>query len=331
MSDHKETRDSRGSGLIDFYVDFLGSLVPGLFAIILAVTALEVSMSAALFSLAAPASTTAGQAKVLSFGQWLDFGLGMYGNAGILLVAAYVLGSVFYRQDPKTPDYRSARHVWRSAKEEDRGRLAVQPRNPEAHDIAEEDAQFPYFFLKEYLAGRGLGHLAQWVPWSGRDKDSWSRRTKMFINVLKIRLQYLVPERCKDIVRNEAHVRMATSVWYATNWILAAATLSFLFAFAAFVNYPNKLSDTTVTALSYDILVLVFAHILKTKIEKFIHYLRVRETVYVLETADFASRTGCDLCAEDFGVIICRAAKATSAAQNRPGALTAGVTDAPSR
>ena len=305
-----ESKDSKTSFLTDFYIDFLGSLVPGLLAIVITATVLAWSGNTLCHSICVAVlhSTAGAQAPAVpsladQIAQWKDIGLGPYGNIGLLLVAAYVLGSIFYRQDPKIPDHKSARRIWRDPKlsKEDRARLAVQPTSEHETDISEYDTQFPYFFLCEYLEGRGLGHLVKWVSWRGRDRSTWRFRTKMVINILKVRLQFLVPDRCKDIVRNEAHVRMATSVWYATRWIIITSIIALVMVAFSICETAlfGGLTHTILSVFGFDIFVLAFAIFLKVKIERFIHYLRVREIVYVLEMADFATRNGYKLYPED--------------------------------
>jgi len=295
MSDEKH--DRKGSVWAEFYIEFLGSLVPGLFALILSLIVLGLSLFVLCRSLQHGGAVPA-------LPQGIDFGLGAYGVTGFLLVAAYVLGSIFYRQDPKIPDWKSASRVYRYVAADERKRLAVQPTSqvPEGHNtIHPNDAQFPYFFLYEYLRGRGLDHLAEWVPWQGTKPDTWKYRTKMFINQIKIRLQFLVPGLCKDIVRNEAHVRLATSVWYATKWIMGICLLGFIMLAGAVARVPlTEFGHVLSGAICADILALGFGLFLKRQIENFIHYLRVREIVYVLETAHFATLNGIELHREDF-------------------------------
>jgi hypothetical protein len=201
---------------MDFYIDFLGNLVPGVFVLLLTAVVLGFSVFVLGDSLS-PNTTMLEEITKTGY-----FGLGTYGVAGILLVSSFVFGSLFYRKDPKIPDWKSAQRVYKHLPEMERRRFAVQPTTPGAdpNKITPSDAQFPYFFLHEYLMGRGLDHLAQWVPWQGKDRSTWKYRSKMFINLLKIRLQFLVPEKCKEIVRTEAHVRMTTSMWYATSWLM---------------------------------------------------------------------------------------------------------------
>ncbi len=74
----------------------------------------------------------------------------------------------------------------------------------------------------------------------------------------------------------------------------------------------TKADHTLLSIGLFDVLILVVAVFMKFKIEKFIHYLRVREVVYVLETADFAVRNGYDLGQSDFVV------------ETRPGATDGG-------
>jgi hypothetical protein len=290
----------------DFYIDFFGSLLPGIYAVIPSVAAVAMSASAFLYSI--PLVVAGGRqsgADLSGIGpsllQWKDTGLGTAGNVGLLLVVCYVVGSVFFRRDPKRPDHVSARRIWRdrNLSGHDRARLAVQPTRVGSDDISEYDTQFPYFYLREYLDGRGLDRLAKWVPWSGCDKDTWGNRSKMFINILKIRLQFLVPERCKEIVRNEAHVRMATSLWYASRWLIFSGGGSLLMAALAGMLAGGP-SRPLLGILGLDVAILAIALFMKVQIQRSIHYMRVREIVYVLETADFALRNGSALHPEDF-------------------------------
>lgn len=292
-----EKNDRNGSVWTEFYIEFLGSLVPGLFALFLSLIVIGIPLYVLCRAL------QSGKALAL-FPDKIDFGFGAYGVTGILLVVAYVLGYIFYRQDPKVPDWRSARRVYKYVSPSDREHLAVQPRSPSQmgrDDIHPNDAQFPYFFLYEYLKGRGLDHLAEWIPWRGKNSMTWKYRTKMFINQIKIRLQFLVPEHCKDIVRNEAHVRLATSVWYATRWIRGVSGLGVvILAIAFFISNSIRFDFFFSVAICADVLTFMLCFFLKRQIENFIHYLRVREIVYVLETAHFAVENGFDLHREDF-------------------------------
>jgi hypothetical protein len=86
--------------------------------------------------------------------------------------------------------------------------------------------------LYEYLEKRGLTHLADIIKWRGYEKDTHSLRSKAFINILKIRLDFAFPEKCGTIIRNEAHVRLKSSLWYmllALQWIsMIGCVISFI-------------------------------------------------------------------------------------------------------
>ena len=53
----------------------------------------------------------------------------------------------------------------------------------------------------------------------------------------------------------------------------------------------KRRTQAALNVFGFDLFVLAFSLFLKVKIERFIHYRRMRGIVYVLEIADFASRT----------------------------------------
>lgn len=304
----------------EFFIDFLGSLVPGLLFSITA--ALPVWWSAALVwrALQSITYTAAGTAiePLRVVGQFRIESL------CLLFVLSYVLGGVFYRGDPKFPDQKSAAYVlWREVRNRDGNerreaiqRCVIQPvaENPpsdgekkdvplgsekEVRALVEgEGGQFPYSHLYEYLHTRGLGHLAEIVPWRGNDYGSHGRRTKMFINLLKVRLHYTVPQKCGDIVRNEAHIRMMSSVWYAASALqqlcYVATVPAILSVIPGVVAHGWKRPEAlgVLTFLLFLGILFFGAETLRLTIRKFFHYQRVREIVYVLKTAYFATKEG---------------------------------------
>ncbi len=148
-----------------------------------------------------------------------------------------------------------------------------------------EGGQFPYSHLREYLEARGLHHLAQHVPWRG--SGNIDRRSKLFINLLKIRLQCWNPRKCGDIVRNEAHVRMMSSSWYAARllqeiyMLLLLALLLAAFDWVPF-HFQAQFPWAIVVVLCA---LLIAATVLRRSVVMFLHYQRVREIVFVLATA----------------------------------------------
>jgi hypothetical protein len=309
MSDEQKSGFSKfrpGIGyLTDLYIDVLGSLVPGLFTTVIGLGVLMWSgfliygFFCSVFDLGVFDLTDVLSLKNDLFGT--DGALN--GFWWMIVVISYLVGFVFYRQDPKVPDFISAKKAYKNTSKNGREMLAVQPRNGD--NVCSEDAEYPYYFLYEYLEGRGLNHLSKYIPWRGKKKDTWHRRTKMYINILKIRLQFLVPEKCKDIVRGEAHVRLATSVWYSTSWLIKVCiadliTIVSLFIFRQiFPIEESALLLSFIALIVFDLFVGTFAFYLRYKVEKFVHYLRVREIVYVLETAYFAEENGFKIKIED--------------------------------
>jgi len=278
----------------EFYVDFLGSLIPGLLFTLTA--ALPVWWSAHFVWWAILANTHASTTIAVEPLKAVEaFRIEF---VCLSLVLSYVLGSVFYRRDPKVPDQSSAAYIlWRERK--DLSRSVIQPRpgdsvdsKEKARSVAEDEGgQFPYSHLGEYLEERGLKHLARIVPWRGKNIGSYGLRTKMFINLLKVRIQYAAPNKCSEIVRNEAHVRMMSSVWYAAlafQWLCSALTV--VVSFCVVLTRSLKSPDLW-GILSFLAALFLVAFWLKRVIRRFFHYQRVREIVYVLETAYWANKT----------------------------------------
>ena len=92
------------------------------------------------------------------------------------------------------------------------------------------DASFPYPNLREYLIRRGLSHLAEFVPWCAKNK-TLDHRTKVVINILKTRIRatYVYPI-IQDIVRNEGHIRLMTSIWHVALYLRRFACFFLLLA-----------------------------------------------------------------------------------------------------
>jgi hypothetical protein len=299
------------------------------------------------------------------------FELGLF-----LLALSYVVGHIFYRRDPKTPDINSflrLYHDWETKpnKEETIEKAFAVSEN----SIKKGDIEFPYDNMKYYLKYRGLTHLCDLVPWVPEEKplencntSNTIKRSKHYINVLKIRMAYLIPRKCGNITRNEAHVRLMSSIWYITkffrdidNWLgKNCKYFSFIEIVRLFYHIPDntlsafkrnmkrifsrlkrrdnedaeqKLSLKKIlfsTAKQFSLLVLFLmvglsiigllyimakcaknaetlrwfkmglgffsgpfvilcSYVLSYTIEKFFHYQRLREVIYVLELAYFVS------------------------------------------
>lgn len=288
----------------EFYIDFLGSLVPGLFTTIVGVTVVAWASLVACDTIKNILNQTS-PSQIAPRDLMVNFHWEIF---IVIAVTSYIIGSIFFRRDPKVPDALSAKHIWKMSSDEERKNLAVQETTDEKGKIY-FDCQFPYLFIAEYLRARGLKHLSDIVPWKGTDKDTHHIRSKMFINILKVRLHFTVPDKCSDIIRNEAHIRLATSVWFASAWLIKISFFALLLvivsAITLFIHtYSSSLDFTRGCALVPPdaspaflviVIVILVALIMKSEIQKFIHYMRVREIVYVLESAYFAEKQGHNL------------------------------------
>ena len=306
IENNRRQNAGRFSVLYDLYVDLLGSLVPGLFAVILGGTV--------LFVLFYPYYIIYGK----EYGGFISTLLPLtpkfhYEISLVSIIFAYIVGAIFFRQDPKKPDAASALSVWVNSKLKDRAELAVQPlkvkvsplfkcsneecraqfitrfktsiRPDKYAKILGLDAQFPYLYLRCYLAARGLTHLLRFVPWCPNDKGTHGYRTKMYVNIIKIRINCLYPDLSTDLIRNEAHVRLATSVWYASSVLLVFAVFALVLQLLALL---ANWAYCVVFLLSIIIIVfiIVFCVSILHFLNKCIHYMRVREVIYVLEVAN---------------------------------------------
>jgi hypothetical protein len=147
----------------------------------------------------------------------------------------------------------------------------------------ERECEFPYPRFDHYLKSRGLDHLVPIAAWCTTGK-----RTKNFINLLKIRLDFWHPAKCASVARNEAHVRLMASMWFMSRALqfvaLGGCVVSSITYFAAVtmhLTHPVLVLVPTAPAL----LILAIATLTRFIIEHFLHYQRVREVFWVLETS----------------------------------------------
>jgi hypothetical protein len=219
----------------------------------------------------------------------------------ILLVLSYVIGHIFFRQDPKIPDTKSFDRVPSDIKKDGPVRLCDNEIEYNKEKYGEEigknkkhNMEFPYRYLFEYLNDRGMPHLAEKITWKGENPKTYKNRTKHFINILKVHLEFLFPYQYTRIQRNEAHVRLMSSMWYSSKSIISISIVGcFLGGISIYCVY--KINNTIfpmpyVSAIFWPILSLVSALMLKIKIEGFLHYQRIREIVFIMEAAHFASQ-----------------------------------------
>lgn len=261
----------------ELIVDFLGSLVPGLIFVSCSVAMVAWPLGTAFQLALTLLDSTRAIVDVYSDAARVAESVRI--ELTILLVmVAYVAGHLFYRQDPKIPDERSFHRTVTSTTEW----------------VADaDDCEFPYLHFDRYLRSRGLTHLLGLTEWCGT-----GRRTKNFINILKIRLFFEYPEKCGSVAKNEAHIRLMASSWYMSRALkyLGGAVVLFSIATAVIATRGVWSGVALRTAILHAIpatpalIVLLAAWCVQRIIERFLHYQRVREVMWVLETAYIAYR-----------------------------------------
>lgn len=265
----------------------------------------------------------------------------------IFLAVGYVIGTLFYRRDPKYPDYRSfiktaskfskkelaiwvVRVKWKDIEairkklkklkwnkklyhylftlqktekalsETRKNEYIDNPKLINILTVDESDVQYPYNNLKEFLKVRGREDLAKRICWtleteSNEEENNMeskiTQRSKIFINSLKIRLQFRHPEKCGTINKNEAHIRLSSSMWYASTGLIKSSILGLIILTIAM--FIAKLTYSGILVYIFPIVlnigVIYLAYIFRRNSEKFLHYQRVREIYYVIETAELAN------------------------------------------
>jgi hypothetical protein len=287
----------RGLLLREVIVDVFGNLLPG--TLVVGVSVAIVGWPIVTFT--EIARLTAPDASLLEVGlvsslltalERFTLPLGF-----LFVIAAYVLGHLFYRQDIKVPDKRSFLRIQRS--------VAVDPWVARSTD----ECEFPYLNLRGYLEARGLLELAAMVPWQapspqlelgvravGSPPPTFVQRTKTFVNSLKLRILTHRPASFGPIARNEAHVRLNSSTWYmarAVEWMSYGTLIGALLLtwYLWTIQLQSSASQRLVwVPLLAPALGIMVARWIRWKIENVLHYQRVREVIHVLETAHILFR-----------------------------------------
>jgi len=108
-------------------------------------------------------------------------------------------------------------------------------------------------------------------------------------------MEFLFPKECRRILMNEAHVRLASSLWYACEYIRFMAltgTILGIFSNSLLYHYWGDLRPSFVIIP----LAIVFASIIiQSSIETSFHYQRCREVFYVLQFALLANNREKDI------------------------------------
>lgn len=276
----------------EFFVDLLGGLVPGILFVVASSIAVFPAINALINSCGDSGNIGNFYAllkDILSSSKetpnmiWVAL-------FTLTFIISYIVGHLFYRQDPKIPDTQS---FIKASKKKPKGVITDDEIRKWKRDSfaceSPDDCQFPYEYLTDYLIARGHTHLADMITWNERNQQ----RSKTFINQIKIRLDYHFPEKYKRITRNEAHVRLATSTWYVGKilfWLSISGISIVVISFLIFTGINGTESSLKsipefFSRLAYPAFILALATFSVSKTENFIHYQRLREAFYVLELA----------------------------------------------
>ncbi len=273
---------TRGT-LPEFVVEFLGSLVPGIAFLVGALAGIVAPITTALYGLFGltwnPTSPLIGTPPSISTILFL-----LIPGVFAFLVLAYIAGHLFYRQDPKIADEASFNRIPRHVK------LDGMVRRVDG--MSKPPVEFPYHFFKAYLNDRGIEYLAAHVPWpeqgSSNPEATFRRRAKHWANALKIRVFLESPAAYGILARNEAHVRLSSSMWYVSRALMWGSSFGFV-TFGISVLSP-AVQCSPVIALP--VVVLLLSALARWAIERSLHYQREREVLFMLEVAHWLWKTG---------------------------------------
>ena len=209
----------------------------------------------------------------------------------VIFFLAYTIGHLFYRHDPNKPDRRSFRRLVRKYGLEDN----IEGMKMElASDDDPTHCQFPYSYYDRYLEKRGFDYLIPLVVWKSNNKKGENDiRSKCWINLYKTRLMYYHQDKCGTIIRNEAHVRLASSTWYVSYFLIWFGLFGLAISISAVflsIFYSNQFNEIIPAISWYAIPILIpfmvsaFSFYFYWTILDFLHYQRLREIFIVLDT-----------------------------------------------
>jgi hypothetical protein len=150
--------------------------------------------------------------------------------------------------------------------------------------------EFPYHHLKDYLDDRNFNELSSLIYWNENNK--FHARSKYFVNVLKINIDFLLPIQYRIIQKNESHVRLASSAWYAANYAMCFAWVGLLLSLTTEIILVLKWHLFYSSFLLTPVSMIVLALIAQDAIERSLHYQRCREIFYVMQVAALARARG---------------------------------------
>jgi hypothetical protein len=228
-----------------------------------------------------------------------------------VIVVSYTVGHLMFRQDPRRPDqfswisahadlckprWLSLRLRWllRTLGSDTKFSIPDDMRSSskfngmvrpleEHKELAKVPVEFPYSHLAKYLKERDLAQLATNVSWDGSEKESQGRRSKTFINTIKAALEFKYPEKIRELVRIESHIRLHSSLWFACYYAAYLSIGGIGLGAASNVILWHRHTSLVLGLVVLPTLTYLVAYFVQSLIEKSFHYQRAREIVYVLK------------------------------------------------
>jgi hypothetical protein len=220
--------------LRDFFLDLMACIVPGLIflvAVSIIVGGLFMISSKEVMTLITGIlNMEFEQGKTTTWIYLLDSFSFNFWLFLLVTFLAYFTGHLLYRQSPKRPDYASFLRIRDRVIKKNAGAWVIE----KGRGVKSSEVQFPYANLKNYLKERGFDYLVEYVDWPNESEKKAqsekkitdncekiiSQRSKTIINRAKIRLAFFFPEHMINLIRNEAHIRLASSMWYAAKYTI---------------------------------------------------------------------------------------------------------------
>jgi len=143
--------------------------------------------------------------------------------------------------------------------------------------LSPKEVQFPYCNLSAYLSSRGFDYDEDTINWDceGEDKSkkatesNQKNRSKAFINKLKMRISFFFPEVLPTIIKNEAHIRFSSSIWYGFTVIIkllyGAIFLFIIYENLLLYKYNNCLTNCTVVNIVNAFIIICSIYMIRKK------------------------------------------------------------------
>ena len=326
----------------EYVVDFFACLIPGIFTLLILYIIFVLTSNIVLTTIDYDVSKLN---KLFLFCKEMTIQFAGFEKIICIIIFSYIIGFLLYRQDPDKPDKISAYYSWLNTPDDTRkySMYDIIIKNNDHYfrkkyeyhglifammsaffgayyfkkvfDLSREEynennikIEFPYMKLKCFLCKNNNRELADFISWKIGDPIYSLYMTKNFVNKIKIILFSYSNKLYNYICRNEAHVRLCTSLWFSCKYLIYTFTFSVLFilltnfSFLGFVLFSKKYNFSEYWLLyikrifdvSPCIFMLIFIFLLLIfilyKIIQFLNYMRIREIIYLLEAIRIAEK-----------------------------------------